>query len=182
MIESDAWKTASNASRLFVERVMLEHMAHGGNENGKLPVTFDDCVAHGISRGSIKSAQASAIARGLVYMTEKGIPGREGKPSRFGLGWLPGHDGSPPPNRWKAWVRPPVTRRVIRKGGTLPKNVESSTELGTVLSDGKPPFPESKKAETVPDSVLETVPKSVLNKKTDSPRNTPTRSLQPNVC
>ena len=107
-LESDAWRTAPIDTRRFVERLMIEQLDHAGQENGQLICTYNDCAAWGIARKNVKAAQADAIRRGLVYRTEKGTAsaGAGRRPSRFGLGWLPGHDGSPAPNRWKGW-RPP---------------------------------------------------------------------------
>ena len=37
----------SRAARLVVDRVMIEHMAHAGTENGNLVVTYADFVKFG---------------------------------------------------------------------------------------------------------------------------------------
>jgi hypothetical protein len=90
---------------LAVFRVALEHMAHGGTENGNLVVTYDDFERAGIRRMSIKQALAEVTGTGLVLITERGRPsvGVDRWPTRYALGWLPLHDGSAPSNRWKAW-------------------------------------------------------------------------------
>jgi hypothetical protein len=105
LLESQAWRTMPIQTRRFVDRVLLEHMAHAGTENGRLIVTADQCVAWGIPRNAVTEAQRDAKRRGLVYLGEQGIwaPRRGRRPNRFGLGWLPGYDGSPAPNNWKAW-------------------------------------------------------------------------------
>jgi hypothetical protein len=127
LLESDAWRTAPINTRRFVERLMLEHMNHGGTENGNLIATFEDCAKWGIRRESIPLAQDDAVKRGLVYLTERGIsaPGAGRKPSRFGLGWLPGRDGTPAPNRWKRYLTSPVPQTVA------PQDLKSSTGTGT---------------------------------------------------
>ena len=106
LLSSDAWRTAPINTRRFVERLLLEHMAHGGTENGKLICTVDQCLQWDIGgRGEVTKAQRDAIARGLAYIGEKGFwaPGRAHRPSRYGIGWLPGHDGAPAPNLWKRY-------------------------------------------------------------------------------
>jgi hypothetical protein len=116
----------------FVFRLVIEHMAHAGTENGNLICTFKDCKAWGIRSDSIAETQADAIRRGLVYRTQRGIAstGDGRKPSRFGLGWLPGHDGSAAPNLWKRYRRSPDPTQEIKstpnggiklKGGFQPK-------------------------------------------------------------
>jgi hypothetical protein len=104
MLESDAfWALTPNAMRV-VMRVVLEHIAHGGQENGRLPCTYDNFEAYGIRRMSIHPAVAVAVALGFLDVTEKGRGGKGiGRaPAKFRLTWLPTRDGSTPTNRWKA--------------------------------------------------------------------------------
>lgn len=75
IIESPAWRAMSQNARLVIDRVCLEHMAHGGGQNGFLPVTYDDFENAGIRRGSIRRAIAEALALGFVEMTQKGTRG-----------------------------------------------------------------------------------------------------------
>jgi hypothetical protein len=42
MIESPAYRVLSLSGHRVVARIRLELARHGGNDNGKLPVTFDD--------------------------------------------------------------------------------------------------------------------------------------------
>jgi len=43
MLESPAWRAMDMlAARRVVERIILEHMAHAGTENGNLIVTYAD--------------------------------------------------------------------------------------------------------------------------------------------
>ena len=106
LVESDAWQTAPIWTIRFVFRLMVEHMAHGGCENGNLVCTHRDCYQWGIRKATVRKAQIDAIQRGLVYRTQKGCAstGAGRRPSKFGLGWLPGHDGAPAPNRWKLYI------------------------------------------------------------------------------
>ena len=120
-LESDAWRTAPINTRRVVERIMLEHMAHAGTMNGRLIVTYNDFEKFGIRRHALANAIADAKARGLIIVTQ---PGRRSAgtgrwPARYALGWLPGHDGSAAPNRWKAWC-PPIAG-----------NINSSNEIDT---------------------------------------------------
>lgn len=103
LMESPAWRAMSDNARRLVDRVILEHMGHGGRENGALPVTYDDLTAWGIRRNSIPPSIAEAVALGLLDYQ----PGRaahvagKGHAQRFGITWLPTRDGEPATNRWK---------------------------------------------------------------------------------
>jgi hypothetical protein len=126
LIESDAWRTAPIQTIRFVFRVMEEHMAHGGTENGKLICTADQCVAWGIRRSAVTDAQHDAATRGLVYRSETGCfaPKRGRRPNRFGLGWLPAHDGSAAPNLWKRYHRAPNPTQDIKSSTTTRDKID----------------------------------------------------------
>ena len=70
LLESDAWRSMSRAARLVVDRIMIEHMAHAGTENGNLVVTYADFVKFGVRRESLPAAIADAAR--LIIITEKG--------------------------------------------------------------------------------------------------------------
>jgi len=73
--ESFAWKAASLACRSAVERVVIEHLAHGGRENGNLIVRKVDFLEHGIYNDGIAPALREACALGLLIMTKRGRAG-----------------------------------------------------------------------------------------------------------
>jgi hypothetical protein len=116
MIESDAWRTASIHVRRVVDRVMLEHMAHAGTENGNLAVTWSDFEKAGVRYKTIKLAIEDACQRGLITLTVKGRAsvGQDRWPARYALGWLPLSNGSAAPNRWKAWHAAPSKRHITQ--------------------------------------------------------------------
>jgi hypothetical protein len=130
MLESDAWCSLSLAARKVLERVMLEHMAHGGTENGSLVVTYADFEKFGIRRKSIKSAITEAAALGFILITEKGrrSVGPSRWPARYALDWLPLKDGTPPRNRWKTIKSKEITQRqrtpkALRAAGVYSGNI-----------------------------------------------------------
>jgi hypothetical protein len=103
ILESAAWRALPGNAMKVVLRIGLEHLKHGGVENGNLPVTYQDFVRWGVRRNSIHEAQLVAIHLGLVDRTSIGeVPWRGDirRPSTFGLTWLPQHNGIPPSNRW----------------------------------------------------------------------------------
>jgi hypothetical protein len=104
MLDSPAWRALAGNAMKVVMRIALEHLKHGGVENGKLPVTYQDFVKCGVRRNSVRQAILIAIYLGWIDKTSTGeVPwhGDIRKPSTFALTWLPRHDGVPPSNRWK---------------------------------------------------------------------------------
>jgi hypothetical protein len=75
MRESPAWRVLSASAKKLIERIELEHAHHGGTENGRLPVTYNDFVRHGIDRHAVHPALAEAVALGFVEVTERGRGG-----------------------------------------------------------------------------------------------------------
>jgi hypothetical protein len=75
LIEAPAWRVLSLSARRLLNRVEIEHMRHGGQDNGKLPVTFDHFVEYGIDRHAIAPAMRECIALGLLVITQHGSAG-----------------------------------------------------------------------------------------------------------
>jgi hypothetical protein len=105
MMESPAWRAMSGNARQVVDRVLLELMAHGGHENGRLPVTYSDLEAYGVRRNSIRPAIAEAVALGWL----EHLPGRpargmgKGWAQTFRLMWLADENG-PPKSDWQRFT------------------------------------------------------------------------------
>jgi hypothetical protein len=75
MLESPPYRVLSLSARRVLDRVEIELANHGGKDNGKLPVTYDDFQAYGIHRHSISAAIRECVALGFLEITE---PGRAG--------------------------------------------------------------------------------------------------------
>jgi hypothetical protein len=72
MLRSPAWRYLPNNARRVLERLELEHLEHGGAENGKLICTYDDFAAAGLRRASIALAIRQCVALGFVAITRRG--------------------------------------------------------------------------------------------------------------
>lgn len=101
MLRSPAWCAMSLSARRALDRIEIELAAHGGADNGKLPVTYDDFEKYGIHRHAIGPAIREAVALGFVEITE---PGRAGnaefrKPNQFRLTYL--HTTIAPTDEWQ---------------------------------------------------------------------------------
>jgi hypothetical protein len=75
MLESPAYKVLSRAAHRVLARIEIELAHHGGRDNGKLPVTFDDFVAYGVHRHMIAPAIRELVALGFIEITEQGHGG-----------------------------------------------------------------------------------------------------------
>lgn len=114
LLESPAWAALSLPARRVIDRVLVEHMAHGGAENGNLPVSYDDFVAYGVRRNSVAPAIAEAVALGLLDH-QRGRSGGSNATRRvqvFRLTWLRSSSNEPPTNRWKRIKSPTDARKV----------------------------------------------------------------------
>jgi hypothetical protein len=75
MIESPAYRVLSLSAHRVLTRVMSEHCHHGGKENGRLPVTYDQFCKFGLHRHAIAPAIRELEALGFLQITERGRPG-----------------------------------------------------------------------------------------------------------
>jgi hypothetical protein len=104
LLESPAYMVLSRGAHQVVSRIEIELRHHGGRDNGKLPVTFDDFIKYGIHRNAIAPAIRELEAVGII----RAVHGRAGNaefriPSRFFQTYANERDGkkSPPPNDWR---------------------------------------------------------------------------------
>jgi hypothetical protein len=108
MLESPAFRALSLAAHRVLLRVEIELAHHGGQDNGRLPVTFDDFERYGIHRHSIAPGIREAVALGFLEITQRGRAGNAEwrQPNLFRLTYRPakgvyGSDGS---HEWRKIV------------------------------------------------------------------------------
>jgi hypothetical protein len=104
--ESPAYRVLSRTAHMVISRIEIELGHHGGNDNGKLPVTTDDFVEYGMHRTSVAPGIREAEALGFIKVTERGRGGnREYRtPSLFFLTFAHGRDSKAIP-RSHDWRR-----------------------------------------------------------------------------
>ena len=87
MLRSPAWCVLSLSARRVLDRIEIELADHGGMDNGKLPVTFDNFARYGINRHAIAPAIREVVALGFVEITQAGRAGNADwrKPNLFRL-------------------------------------------------------------------------------------------------
>jgi hypothetical protein len=70
MLLSPAHRVLTLAAHRVIDRIAIELARHGGQENGRLPCTFDNFEEYGIDRAAIRET----VALGFIEVTEKGRP------------------------------------------------------------------------------------------------------------
>jgi hypothetical protein len=75
MLESPAYRMLSLSAHRIISRIEIELAHHGGKDNGKLPVTYDDFESYGVHRHAIAPAIKEAVALGFIEVTEHGRSG-----------------------------------------------------------------------------------------------------------
>src|SRR4029077_9771971 len=90
MLENQAWRALSAAAKCVLERLMIEHMRHGGTRNGHLICTHKDFGEYGIRYPSIAPAIRKCVAHGIVVITDRGWrAAAHGRPAQYRLTFLP---------------------------------------------------------------------------------------------
>jgi hypothetical protein len=87
MMESPAFQVLSLSAHRVLHRLEIEHAHHGGNDNGELPVTYDQFIEYGIHRNAVSPAIREVEALGFVEITERGRAGNAEwrRPNKFRL-------------------------------------------------------------------------------------------------
>jgi hypothetical protein len=75
ILECPARRALSLAARRALERIEIEHLVHGGKDNGKLPVTYRDFEKWLVRPDTIASAIRELVALGFVEVTRHGYGG-----------------------------------------------------------------------------------------------------------
>lgn len=99
---SAAWRALRGSDKLVLERLELEHAHHGGCENGRLVVTYDNFEEHGLRRKSVAECLARVEALGFAVCEKRGRASyaQSRTPSLYRLTYLPGN--AIPTDDWKA--------------------------------------------------------------------------------
>ncbi|ESZ11469.1 hypothetical protein X735_25800 [Mesorhizobium sp. L2C085B000] len=86
----------------MLERLEIEHLRHGGLNNGELFVSFGQFEKHNISRRKIASTQALGAALGLMETIRSTEPAGDLRaPNAYRLTYVPAKGTSAPSDEWK---------------------------------------------------------------------------------
>jgi hypothetical protein len=85
MLKSPAYRTLSLSAHRVISRIEIELSSHGGNDNGRLPVTKLDFMEYGVSARLVAAAIREAQALGFIEVTERGRGGNaeHRQPNKF---------------------------------------------------------------------------------------------------
>jgi hypothetical protein len=75
MMASPAFRVLSHSAHRILDRLEIELAHHGGNDDGRLPVTFDHFAEYGIDRHSIAPAMREVEVLKFIEVTERGRAG-----------------------------------------------------------------------------------------------------------
>ncbi len=102
LISSPAWRGRSHNLSRLLDFLELEHMAHGGKDNGRLLAPWNQLVQFGIGRRFVADVVDEGVERGLLDV-RKGV-GRA--PSNYTITYLPtfaSGEENAPSDRWRAY-------------------------------------------------------------------------------
>ena len=102
VLESPAFGSLGINAFRVLRFLMIEHMSHGGRENGNLKAPYRQLVAFGIAARHVTAAIIEAERSGLVRCYRQGPR----IATVYELTWLPLHDGCLPGNEWRAYKTP----------------------------------------------------------------------------
>jgi hypothetical protein len=102
MVESPALRVLSVSAVRVMHRLEVEHMHHGGAENGRLIVTYDQFEEWGVAPNAISPAIRELVELGFVEITEKGCGGNENqrRATRYRLTYVNNKSRDQPTNEW----------------------------------------------------------------------------------
>jgi hypothetical protein len=119
MLESPAFAVLSRGAHQFLARLEIEFSHHGGNDNGRLPLTYGDLVNYGMSRNQIPAALREAEALGFVECTKQGCGGNADSrhASLWRLTYVYGRDNRdiPPTHEWQQIKSLAEAHRIARE-------------------------------------------------------------------
>jgi hypothetical protein len=105
MLESPAYRALSVSAHRAISRIEIELAAHGGNDNGALPVTYQNFMDYGITRECVAPALREAEALGFIQVTRHGRGGnaehREATLFRLTFAHDRNSRQSPPSHEWR---------------------------------------------------------------------------------
>jgi hypothetical protein len=175
MLESPAYRVLSLSAHRALSRIEIELRHHAGNDNGRLPVTFDDFEEYGLNRHAIRPALAELEILGFITITERGTMAKAAeyrRSNRFRLTTLPELEGVGPEGcRWRrfktldeAFRAAEAARKSSEEKNKSPvrethrKPVRKTHAMGKIAS-----------AETSPHCMAENAPLSISRRGLSSP-------------
>jgi hypothetical protein len=129
MLQSPAYRVLSLSAHRVLDRVCIELAQHAGNDNGKLPVTYEQFVEYGIHRHAIAPAIRELEALGFLVVTERGRPsaGEFRLPNRFLLPWINCKSNPTPTRDWQRAADMETAEAIARAARNEPIKKQKSS-------------------------------------------------------
>jgi hypothetical protein len=140
LIDSPAWRTLSLSARRLLDRIELELLSHGGQDNGRLPVTFQQFVEYGMTRESVAPAIREAVALGLLKITRKGRAGNAEfrLPNWFMLTYVAGRGMTRPTHEWRSIATIEDAEVIAATARQKPRNPRQQPPINRVTQKQNP--------------------------------------------
>jgi hypothetical protein len=137
LIEAPAWRVLSLSARRLLDRVEIEYLRHGGQDNGKLPVTFEDFEEHGIDRHAIAPAMRECCALGVLVITQHGSAGNaeHHAPNLFLLPYLLDNTSD---QKWRQIETIEEAKAIAKEAARRPGKNKIPVGISPKLQWGKP--------------------------------------------
>ena len=102
LLKSAPYRVLNNSERKMFARIEIEYSDHGGRDNGRLPVTFDQFEEYGIRRQLIAPSRRALVALGIITFDQGHAAAELGerRPNLFGLTHRPVGEAAPT-NDWR---------------------------------------------------------------------------------
>ena len=101
LINSLAWRSMSVNCLKLTLRLLLEHINHGGLENGRLVCTYKDFQEYGLTRNKIRPAIEEADFLGLVKHQRGERIFAKNQPNSYRITFYGTSEARDPTNEWK---------------------------------------------------------------------------------
>jgi len=105
LLETKLWAGLTISARRTLDRLMLEHVSHGGVANGELSVSYRQFEKFGVSRNSVSRGIKELEAVGLIEVRRRGRIAGQNAANFYRLTWMGSwsDDGeiAPPRHSWK---------------------------------------------------------------------------------
>lgn len=112
MLKSLAWSELGLCARRILDRLEIEHLDHGGKENGQLEVSYQQFEDFGIGRRHLIRALHELKAHGFIRSTRgKPAKGQFRAPNLYSITYLPIGNAAPTDD-WKRFktASPPCAK------------------------------------------------------------------------
>lgn len=122
MLRSPAMGELSLSGRRILDRLEIELADHGGKDNGRLPVTFDDFQRFGIDRHAIAPGLREAEALGFMETVVRGVAGNAEfrSPSLYRITWR-ATDHAKETNEWSRITTAEVAQAIANAARKTPQ-------------------------------------------------------------